>query len=353
MTAHVITGSSHSRPDARLKSWVSALLLIATAVGLGFVATRIDATQVAALTDALRRMGAPRFAAYCAYSLGVYVLLGVAWLAMMPAQPLRAMWLLSWARLVREATSDLLPFSQLGGVVLAFRLLIRRGLRPSLVYASFTADLGVEMASQLVFTLAGLAMLGLLSSTHTDGPILLSSVGSMIVVLASSLVGLVVLQRALVTWTPKLATRFAGRIGAEAQGTMAQLRSIYSRPLRVAAGFAVNLTAWFASAAGAWLVLHWSGTEVSFATVIGIESLIFAIRAVAFIVPAGIGVQELAYVVLFPHFGLSIEAALMVALVKRGRDVAIGVPTIVLWQVGELRTLARLRMRLDDVLPAR
>ncbi len=323
------------RETVRRAAWIGPLLLVATIAGLVVVASRASGADLHAFADALARIGVATFVGYCVYSVAVNVLLGAGWLAMLPGHRWRMLGALSWARMVREAASDLLPFSQVGGVVLAFRLLLRRGLAPSSVYASFAADLGIEMASQLVFTLAAFSAIGSWSTlAMPGGPALEPMIVA--VALAVILIALFGLQRALMAFGPTLVSRLPSG-GADAQATIDALRAAYARPVRVAAGFAANLAAWIASASGAWLVLRAAGFDAPFRTVIAIESVVFAVRAVAFVVPAGIGVQEATYAILFPHLGLPIEAALVVALVKRARDLAVGLPTIVLWQWQELR----------------
>jgi len=52
-------------------------------------------------------------------------------------------------------------------------------------------------------------------------------------------------------------------------------------------------------------------------------------------------VQEAAYALAGPLFGLPPESALALSLAKRARDLAIGVPTLLAWQLGEARQLAR------------
>ena len=61
------------------------------------------------------------------------------------------------------------------------------------------------------------------------------------------------------------------------------------------------------------------------------------VRAAAFVVPGGLGVQEGAYALLAALFGLPVEIAVALSLVKRARDLMIGVPALLAWQVGELR----------------
>ena len=45
--------------------------------------------------------------------------------------------------------------------------------------------------------------------------------------------------------------------------------------------------------------------------------------------------QEGAYAVLAPLFGVGAEFGLAVSLLKRARDIAIGVPVLLLWQAVE------------------
>jgi hypothetical protein len=54
-------------------------------------------------------------------------------------------------------------------------------------------------------------------------------------------------------------------------------------------------------------------------------------------------VQEGAYVLLAPLFGLSPSAALALSLLKRGRDIAIAVPVLLSWQALEIRRPLRRR----------
>ena len=54
-------------------------------------------------------------------------------------------------------------------------------------------------------------------------------------------------------------------------------------------------------------------------------------------VPSAIGVQEGGLVLLCGLFGVGPDAALALSLVKRARDVAIGVPALLAWQAAEAR----------------
>jgi hypothetical protein len=60
-------------------------------------------------------------------------------------------------------------------------------------------------------------------------------------------------------------------------------------------------------------------------------------------VPNAVGVQEGAYILLGATFGLTPEMALALSLLKRARDIAIGLPTLGIWQALEGGRLWRRR----------
>jgi uncharacterized membrane protein YbhN (UPF0104 family) len=115
----------------------------------------------------------------------------------------------------------------------------------------------------------------------------------------------------------------------------AALRESYRRPGGLWLCFALHLVCWVASAAEAWLALRLAGEPLPFTAVVVLESLLYAARTAAFVVPNAIGVQEGAYLLLGAAFGLTPEMALALSLLKRARDIAIGLPVIAVWQAIE------------------
>ena len=74
-----------------------------------------------------------------------------------------------------------------------------------------------------------------------------------------------------------------------------------------------------------------------------IEALLSAMAAIAFLVPVNAGVQEAGYAGLGAIFGIAPELSLGVSLVRRARDVVIGVPILLIWQSVEMRRLRVMR----------
>ena len=81
------------------------------------------------------------------------------------------------------------------------------------------------------------------------------------------------------------------------------------------------------------------GAPIGFLEALAIEALLHAGLAFAFLVPGYAGVQEGAYMLLGAAFGVPPEIALGTSLVRRGRDIAIGIPILLIWQFVELRRL--------------
>lgn len=268
---------------------------------------------------------------YGLYSMTVFLWLGAAWLAVASEVAGRHILLFAWARLVREAVADLLPFSQLGGLVAGSRTLIGRGVPRQIVYASMIADMTTEMASQLLFTLFGLATATFTLLGVHAGALRAAALGAT-AALTLIMVAFMLGQRPMIGLAGRLARRILPAAALAIETVHAELDRAYSRRWRLLLSFLFNLAGWIASGAGAWLLLRLIGASLPLITVLAIESLIFTVRSVAFMVPGALGFQEAAYIIVGPLFGLPAESAIAVSIIKRARDILIGVPTLLAWQ---------------------
>jgi hypothetical protein len=80
---------------------------------------------------------------------------------------------------------------------------------------------------------------------------------------------------------------------------------------------------------------------MSVRTIVCLESLVYIVRTLTFIVPMGLGVIEGGYlgvgILLFgPQHA---DFAVALSLMKRARDIAVGVPALAAWQTMEGRRL--------------
>jgi uncharacterized membrane protein YbhN (UPF0104 family) len=79
---------------------------------------------------------------------------------------------------------------------------------------------------------------------------------------------------------------------------------------------------WVVRGLETWLFLRLLGTEVSLLAALVVETAIIVVRSAAVPVPAGLGVQDVGYVLCFRALGLADPITLATAFVvlKRGKD---------------------------------
>jgi putative membrane protein len=312
---------------------------LATIAGIGIAIWTIGWVGFEPVMKAVTRLGMGGFLALCVYNLGLLGVLGLAWWVVAPGVPAARSPIFMWGRTTREAASDVLPFSQLGGLVVGGRTVTGFGIPSSLTYASMIADLTTEMAAQLVVTVFGVAALFLAigGNVQHNAILHLSFLGLGLAVLI--LLAFSIFQRPMLKFASKLSSTMLPGAVAATDDVRDRLGWIYGHPGRVGASFLLNLLGWVASGVSAWIALRLMGVEITPGRVMVIESLIFALRGIAFMIPGAIGLQEGAYVLLGPVFGLDPSIALALSLFKRARDIAIGIPALIVWQIGEGRSL--------------
>src|SRR5438132_604525 len=145
------------------------------------------------------------------------------------------------------------------------------------------------------------------------------------------------LQRYGQAITVRIAASVARGAGQVVAAVGASLDAIYRSPGRVAASLGLHIGGWIGNALVAWMAFRLIGSRIELASVVAIESLVAAARSVGVLVPNALGVQEAAYTVLTPLFGAGAELGLAVSLLKRARDIVLGVPVLLVWQAIEGR----------------
>ncbi len=290
---------------------------------------------------AVASVGGAGFLAVCAWQGVLFVLLGLSWYVLAPLDHAWRPGVIVWGRMVRDAAGGLLPFSVVGGLMLGARAVAMQGVAWPLATATTVVDLTTEFLAQIALVLTGLV---LLTARSPHARLVVPLVLGLAVAVACG-VALVWLQRRGTAPLLSLSRRVMGGSMPSLDGHMAAIQSalgaIYTRPGRVAAGFAVHLCAWLGTGVASWIAFRLLGAEIDFASALGIEALLHAVLAVAVLVPGYAGVQEAAYAGVAPLFGQSAELALAVSLLRRARDVAVGVPILLVWQGLEVRQRKR------------
>ena len=263
----------------------------------------------------------------------------LAWQALLPTRPVPGLIVFMRLRWIREGVNSLL--AQVGGEFVAARLLRHGGVPVAAGAASVTVDLTMEFLTQIIFTLIGLALLvpGLTEPGIVPWAFAAVALGSAAVVslIAAQRFGLFqLIERRLV----KLAERGpAWSSLSQIAGLHQAIVGLYAAPAKLGRAFAYHLISWLLGGIEVMLALHFVGVSVDFREALIIESLGQAFRAAGFAIPGALGVQEAGFIIVCGLFGISPQAAIELSLLKRIREVALGIPALITWQVIETRRL--------------
>jgi putative membrane protein len=312
--------------------------VLAVIAGVSAMVALVWRLGAAAVLHSLVAVGALGFVSVCLIHTALIAVMGLAWYALLPGtRP----WVAIWGRFVRDAGSEVLPLSQVGGYVLGTRAIALCGVPATRGAASTIVDVTLEFVGQLGYVALGLAWLVHLHA-ETIPPWIVAAGLAVACGLAAVFV---FVQRHGVRNVYRIA-RILGRGWAEKTAAGAAtlheaLDAIYRHRGGVWASLLLHFLCWVASASEVWVALWFAGHPIAFGSALTIESLVYAMRTVAFVAPNAVGVQEGAYILLGTAFGLSPEMALALSFLKRARDLTIGLPVLALWQAVEGGRLAR------------
>lgn len=241
--------------------------------------------------------------------------------------------------MVRDASATCLPFSQVGGFVFGTRAAALHGMTWSTATASVIVDITAEFLAQVAFAAIGLAIL-LAHAPHSDLVIPLE-IGIGLAVAGG--ITFIAIQKGAGTIFAAMGQRIAGNRFDNARDRVAILQAevalIYGHTPRLILGFCLHLLGWIGTGFAGWLTLRLLGVPIAFDQALAIEALLAAVAAMAFLVPVNAGVQEAGYIGLGALFGVPPEMAIATSLIRRGRDIVLGVPILLVWQFAEARKL--------------
>lgn len=317
-----------------------ALGWILFTLGLGSIATLIVLLGAADVLEAFTRVGWG-IAAVAAWRAIPILVATRGWRALFPpsSRPrLSSLFLYRW---ISESVNNLLPVALVGGDMVRARLATLRGVPAASSVATVVGDITAGLFTQVVFAIAGLALL-LAQVEISAGKLLGLCTG--LLVLIGMFAGFVWYQRT--RSFRKFIERMAGILGdqkrAEDAGAAleAAIAGLYSARGSFPRCCCYWLLAWGLGAIEVWIALRCMGMEAGLGHALILESLGQAARTAGFIVPGALGVQEGGYVFLGSLIGLSPGTSLALSLVKRAREIITGVPALAALQIVEARLRA-------------
>ena len=309
---------------------------LAWLAGLGLIAGLIAATDVDQVAAAVGLAGWSIGLIGLAH-LGTLLADTLGWRALLrsPEQPpLRSMVIRRW---IGSSVNGLLPVAQVGGDLVRARLLARAGISGPLAGATVVVDVTTGLVTQIVFVLLGL---GLYLQARGGGAWLLQA-GAGIATFGLLLLCFGILQRrGLFRRLARLFDQVTrGRAWQGLVGSAAALdREIaarYDDHARLASCAAWRLLGWLWGSAEVWLAFWLLGHPIGVAEAVILESLGQIMRSIGFMLPGGLGAQEGGIVAGGLTLGIGPDLALAVALIKRARELAYGVPGLIAWPLVE------------------
>lgn len=238
---------------------------------------------------------------------------------------------LTW---IGNGVNWLLPVGQVGGEVIKGLWASRHGVRGDDAAASVVADKTLQVVTQILFALIGL---GLLAWHSTNRNVLVgAAIGTGAFTLGVA--GFVALQRrGMFRISARLMRKPLEKLGrggihADAHRVDEAVRALYRDRRTLLAAGALRMAFRFALVIETGIALALLGHPAGLAKLIALEALGQTVRAGAFFIPAGIGVQEGAFAALAIALGIPAPVGVALSLCKRARELLVGVPALIVWQ---------------------
>jgi putative membrane protein len=310
-------------------------------LGVALLVTLLIRTDFAATIQTLR-LGGWTLLWLVPYRALFYFLYATCWLVLLrPYDPGHRVGLgyLFWATSVRDAIDRLLPVASVGGGVIGIRLLRWRGVATGAASASIIVEIALTVLVLCAFFGLGLILLTEINATGEEYHRLLLA---FLLVLPVPVLMLLLLRYGAVFGRLQKFLRSVANgawLAESAASVDSELRAYFRRPWTLTTAGLLQFAALISGSFEVWFVLRVFGHPVSAAAALILESMSQAVRHLAFVVPAGIGVQEAGLVLFGQALGISSELALAVSMAKRIREVLCGLPSLMTWQWLEGRRL--------------
>lgn len=265
---------------------------------------------------------------------------GIGWGLLVPGAIVCRPGLFVGLRFVREAINCLFPVAQVGGDLIGARLLTFFGVGAGLAFASVLVDIFIQVVTLLIFVIAGVGILLAVSDDH--GLAMAVSYGLLVavpVIAAFFVVLRLGISQPIVARLMKFVERREWAAAEHVASLTENLQGMWQRRNGLWGSLLVHGGLWVFGATEAWIALAFMGHPVTIVDAVAIESVGQAVRAAAFAMPGGLGVQDGGLIAVCGLFGVPPEVALALALVKRIAELALGVPGLLAWQTLEGRRL--------------
>ena len=265
------------------------------------------------------------------------------WLVLIPKEhriPLIKSVFLNW---IGESINNLLPTGRVGGDIVITRMAAIWGIPLKIATAVIIVDVTIGVVTKVIYIVpAGILLIAKTGRVDLARPTVVAMITG---IFAAG--GFYVVQRlGIFRWTATLASRLAKSPGWDSlvqsgEALDQTIALVYAQHRAVAGSYFYWILSWFIASGEIWFSLWALGFRSSFMTAIILESGALVVRSAAFLVPGALGVQEGGYIILGNLLGIPGEIAFALSLVRRMRELALGIPALITWQLMEATRLWR------------
>src|SRR5947207_8653888 len=270
----------------------------------------------------------------------------VAWWVLFPKADRLPLRKLFWMRWIGASVSTLVPSAAVGGDIGRARLASINGAPVPVAAGSVLVDVTLGVFTQAGFTVLGLALLvGVTGQKNFVRPTLVGTLIGVLGVLGFYFVQRLGMFRFLARVIARLATSPEWHSLVQSGETLDRtVRMLYARRHALVMCCVWTTISLVGGSGEIWIALYALDLHATFVNALILQSMVLTIRSAAFAVPGGLGVQEGGYLFVGNLLGIPGDAAFALSLIARVRELALGIPGLISWQVIEARRLLRTRL---------
>jgi putative membrane protein len=266
-----------------------------------------------------------------------------AWYVLFPKTLRPRLQSLFWMRWIGESISNLIPSAAVGGDIVRARLATITGTPMAAAAATVIVDVTLGVVTQIIFTLLGLVLLvDATGRTNLIGPTLVGAVLGIVAIAgfySAQRLGLFRFVSVIITRLVK--SKEWSSLVQSGEALDQTVREFYGRRRGVLACCIVTMVSLIASSGEIFIALWALRSHPTLLNALILQSMAMTVRSAAFAVPGQLGVQESGYLVVGNLLGIPGETAFAISLLARFRDLLVGIPALVFWQVIEGRRFLR------------
>ncbi len=257
------------------------------------------------------------------------------WFILLNSNKLSMIWayLITW---ISQASGKFLPTGIVSGEFVRIYLSVKKGIKTSEASSTVFADLAVATFSLFLMAVFSFVYLFFDDKNFIGEEYISYFYWSLLLIFFSCLLFILLVRKRFIRFLlRKIFQVFRFSLRRKLVLTLLKidffLYKLSFKKLKVAFATLVRLLAWVCGAFEIFIFLWIIDVQANFLDLIILESFTGIVRALVFFIPAGLGIQELAFVIVGDYLGFSGPISFSVAIGRRIREVLVGVPAIISW----------------------